>query len=86
MPRIRGSPPRLTDATIAKATDRMLRRGYLRLLSRRVLEQQRALRRLIDDDGWAAYLRLEETQTARLDGAMLRAAHWAFRFASRRRG
>ena len=77
--------PRLTDAVISKALNAMLLRGYLRHLSRRIIEQQRALHRTATDEAWTAYLLLEELSNARLDAAMVRAARWGHRFASRLR-
>lgn len=84
MPRARDSP-RLTDAIIAKATEGILTRGYLRLLSRRLRARQEALRRACSPEAWEAYLRLEEVSSERLDAAMVRAARWGHRFASARR-
>ena len=85
MPRARDSPPRLTDAVLAKATDAMLRRGYLRLLARRIRHHQEALRRLVSEEAFQAYLRLEEVSSERLDAAVSRAALWGYRLGSRRR-
>lgn len=85
MPRARDSPPRLTDAVVAKATDGILRRGYLRLLASRIRQHQDALRRVLSDEAWNAYLRLEEVSSERLDAAMVRAARWGYRLGSRRR-
>ena len=85
MPRARDSPPKLTDAVVAKATDGILTRGYLRLLSRRIREKQGVLRRLLTEEQWQHYLRLEEVSSERLVAAMMRAARWGYRYGSRRR-
>jgi hypothetical protein len=74
--------PRLTDAALGRALDGMLRRGLLRLLSRRIRGRQEALKRLASPEAWQAYLLLEELTNARLDAAMVRAARWGHRFAT----
>ena len=75
--------PKLTEAVVSKAIDGTLRRGYLRHLGRRIVEQQRSLRSLCTDEAWAAYLAVEELSNARLDAGMVRAARWGHRYASR---
>jgi hypothetical protein len=82
MKRARDSPPRLTDAVMAKAINGMLTRGLLRLLARRIGTRQEALRRLCSDEAWCAYLRVEEASNERLSAALVRAARWGHRFAA----
>lgn len=75
----------MTEAVLGKALDGMLRRGLLRLISRRIRARQEALRKLSSPEAWKAYLAVEELANARLDAAIVRAARWGHRFASGRR-
>ena len=79
MARARDSPPRLTDAVLARGLDQLLQRGLLRLLARRVRQRQEALRRLCSPEAWQAYIQVEEASNERLDAALVRAARWAYR-------
>jgi hypothetical protein len=45
--------------------DALQRSERLRRMTRRILKAQRKLRRLVDDDAWAAYLSLEDAANAR---------------------
>jgi hypothetical protein len=85
VPRARDSPQKLTDATLSKSIDAMLRRGLLRLLARRLRRRQEVLRRLCSAEAWQAYLAVEEASNERLDAALVRAVRWGHRFASTRR-
>lgn len=85
MPRSRDSPPRLTDAVVAKAMEGILLRGYVRLLGRRVIRRQEHLKKLVPTATWEAYLLLEQDSNERWLAALTRAAHWGYRVASRRR-
>jgi hypothetical protein len=85
MARSRDSPPKLTEAAIAKAIDGIMKRGLLRLLSRRIRLRQEALRKLCSPEAWQAYFRVEEASNERLDALGTRAVRWGHRFASARR-
>jgi len=43
-----------------------------------VLAAQEGLRRVVDDDGWNAYLIVEAAPTARLEASALVLVRWAF--------
>lgn len=75
MPRSRASPP-LTEAAIVLGLNRILTRGLMRLVSKRIRAHQDALRVLVSAEAWQAYLRVEEASNQRLDAALQRAACW----------
>lgn len=77
MPRTRASPT-LTEAAIAIGLNRILQRGVMRLLSRRIRTRQGALKGLASAEAWQAYLRVEEASNQRLDAAVQRAARWGY--------
>lgn len=85
MTRARDSPPRLSDAVVAKAMEGILRRGYVRLLGRRVLRRQEHLKKLVPTATWQAYLLLEQDSNERWLAALTRAARWGYRAAGRKR-
>ena len=50
----------------------------LRAQQARVVELQHRLWGLVDDEGWRAYLALDEATTARFADALVVVARWAF--------
>lgn len=45
---------------------------------KRVLKRQQNLKKLSTDDGWRAYLRIEEVVNARAEHVVLTVVRWAF--------
>lgn len=72
------------DARLAEAVYRLLegQRGR-RMLSTKVRRLQSALRKLVDDRAWKAYLRVEEAVNDRADRELLLVARWALREGAR---
>lgn len=57
----------------------------LRAMTKNVLKAQRRLHRAVDDDGWKAYLRLEELLNERASAQMDLLLRWALGHGSRSR-
>ncbi|MBF5066843.1 hypothetical protein G6O45_26905, partial [Salmonella enterica subsp. enterica serovar Istanbul] len=57
----------------------------LRAMTKKVLKAQRKLRKAVDDEGWAAYLRLEEILNERASAQMDLLVRWALGQGSRSR-
>lgn len=71
------NPKRITSPN-ADEIERVLRSPEVRRLTRRVLRAQADLRRLLADDGWRAFLTVEELTVARNALALAVIAKWAF--------
>jgi len=81
-------PPELIDSD--EAIDLLINavligNAGLRKLTRRVLSEQERLRRAVDDEGWKAYLKLEEAVNARSDVQMQILVRWALAHGARSR-
>jgi len=50
----------------------------MRKLARAIVRRQRELRRVVGDDVWKAFLRIEEIVNERFAGAVILVARWAF--------
>lgn len=67
------------EEALERATDEVLLAvPELRRLSARIRRAQEALRSVVDDDGFEAYLRLEQTVNARFSEAVMIVVRWAF--------
>jgi hypothetical protein len=57
----------------------------LRKLTKQILKHQKRLHRAVDDDGWKAYLKLEEVTNERASAQMDVLVRWALTHGSRSR-
>ncbi len=63
----------------------MLGSKPLQAMTKQVLKAQRRLRQAVDDDGWAAYLKLEEVVNQRTMAEMDLLVRWGLAHGSRSR-
>ena len=81
-------PPDLLtgDEAIEVVIDAMLLGSKpLRVLTKKVLRAQKKLRKVVDDDGWKAYLKLEQVVNERATAEMDLLVRWALTHGSRSR-
>jgi hypothetical protein len=79
-------PPDLitADEALDLVTDAvMIGTPSLRKLTKKVLRAHKRLRHAVDDDGWAAYLKLEEVVNERASAQMDVLVRWALGHGSR---
>jgi len=57
----------------------------LRRLTKKILRAQKNLRRVVDDDAWRKYLKLEEAENARTEMQMQILVRWALGHGARSR-